>query len=188
MVGFSAVLSEELYDENFIIRPLRTMDNALDYEAMLDRASTRAWMAEGNPFTLDINRQNIERHVQDHAQRRALTFTIMNPGETRCLGSVYVYSLWDGLDFVEGDAADFKDATILRFWVRDSAIEEDIDVGVIEVLDLWLRTWQLPQPVFLLVDADDLRQHYLTERYKLRRMAVVDDHGRTRHLHQFLPR
>ena len=185
---YQDVLSEELYDEAFIIRPLRDIDNALDYEAMLDRASTREWMADGNPFTLDINRQNILHHIKDHAERKALTFTVMNPAESRCFGCVYVYPLWDGVEFTSGDSADFDEASILRFWLRDSAIEADLDVGVIEVLDLWLRTWQMQKPIYFMIDADDHRQRYLTERYKLTLAATLNDRGHARQLYKFVPR
>ena len=189
MATFTEVISEELYNENFIIRPLVVADAPKDFDAMLDRLEVQGWLDGGFDFTEASNISNIERHADAHLRRTALTFTIMDPSEHRALGCVYLDRVGD-VFFVDDARPVDPDAVILRFWVRDSEIDaHDLDYDVFEVLELWLRTWQLEQPVYFVVDDDDMRQSFLAERYKLRiATSIILPDSRVKHLFKYLPR
>lgn len=188
MPVFEEIISEELYDEDFIIRPLRASDASLDFEAMLDRLEVQEWINNGNAFTQASNLDNIKRHAAAHQARTALTFTILNPSESRALGCVYLDRVGDVFFVDEAKPVD-PDAVILRFWLRDTEMDNDRAAQVFEVIELWLRTWQLAQPVYFVVDDDDMQQLILTERYKLSRAtSIISRTNRVKHLYHFLPR
>lgn len=185
---FEEIISEELYDEDFIIRPLRETDASMDFDAMLDRLEVQEWVDAGNDFTYENNLANIQRHSAAHQTRKALTFTVLDPSESRALGCVYLDRVGD-VYFVDEAKPVQADAVILRFWVRDTEIENDRDAELFEVLELWLRTWQLEQAVYFVVDDDDMRQAILAERYKLQRTtSIISQNGKVKHLYRFLPR
>jgi hypothetical protein len=189
MPHFEEIISEELYDEDFIIRPLRERDASLDFAAMLDRLEVQEWIDAGNAFTYENNLSNVKRHADAHERRQALTFTVVNPSESRVLGCVYLDRVGDVYFVDEAKPLD-PDAVILRFWVRDSEIDNDRDMEIFEVLELWLRTWQLEQAVYFVVDDDDMRQQILAARYKLERTTsmISRNSGKVKHLYRFLPR
>lgn len=188
MATFSNIISEELYNENFIIRPLMEDDAPLDFDAMLDRLEVQEWVESGNTFTEAENLSNITRHATAHRNRTALTFTIQTPGETRALGCVYIDRVGDVFFVDEARSVD-EDSVILRFWVRDSEIDRDLDVEVFETVELWLRTWQLDKTVYFVVDDSDMRQSFIAERYKLKlETSVISKNSVVKHLYRFLPR
>jgi hypothetical protein len=89
-----ARVPEALRSDEFLVRPLRATDVALDYDAVISSraellvSSGGTWPREG--FTLEENRADLERHEREHGERIAFTYTVMNPSETECLGCVYL--------------------------------------------------------------------------------------------------
>src|SRR5437773_1308230 len=80
-----------------IWRMLAATDVELDYDAvmaskdMLHLRSGGSWPRDS--FTLAENLADLQGHEADFHARRGFTYTIMNPGETQCLGCLYIYPL-----------------------------------------------------------------------------------------------
>lgn len=92
-----APIPDELRADAFVLRPLRAVDNPLDYEAVmatqerLRLVSGGDWSRPG--FTPEENRADLEGHEADFHARRGFTYTVLDPAGARCLGCVYVYPL-----------------------------------------------------------------------------------------------
>src|SRR5262245_59609035 len=78
-----------------LLRPLRSADVELDYDAVmaskvsLHLRSGGGWPREG--FTLAENLADLERHEADFQARRGFTYTVLNLDQAQCLGCVYIY-------------------------------------------------------------------------------------------------
>ncbi len=150
-----AQVPKELRTEEFLIRPLRASDVELDYEAvmeskdMLRKVSQSTWPTDD--FTLAENLDDLERHEQDHIDRREFTFTGMNPDETVCLGCLYLRPL--SQDMIQGE---FE--TSVKFWIRQSRIVDELDRRFLTTLLNWLESdWLFQKKVFV-TGADEERQ------------------------------
>jgi RimJ/RimL family protein N-acetyltransferase len=140
-----APIPAELRTDELLLRPLLTSDAALDYAAvmasrdLLHLRSGGSWPRDG--FTLDENRADLEAHERDFRHRAGFTYTVMKPGETECLGCVYIYPLSRilaraGSPSVEGINLDAAEAS---FWVRPTGVARDLDRRLLAVLLPWLR-------------------------------------------------
>ncbi|GAC1375096.1 MAG: hypothetical protein PVS3B1_27150 [Ktedonobacteraceae bacterium] len=149
-----AVVPEKLQTEEFLIRPLRATDVALDYDAVItSRAelllrSDGRWPREG--FTLEENLADLIRHEQEHQNRVAFTYTVMNPAEIECLGCIYTNPLQQqfqraGLPVEHTPAA----SAAVTFWVRQSRLQDNLDRRLLQALVPWFQTeWAFSQVVF----------------------------------------
>jgi hypothetical protein len=83
--------------DEFIFRPLRASDVELDFDAVISSSPMlRAWSQSdwpANGFTLEENMDDLQRHEQEHLNKKAFTYTIMNPEGTFCLGCIYMNPL-----------------------------------------------------------------------------------------------
>lgn len=157
----------ELRTDEFVLRPLRTTDVELDYEAVMDsREMLRRWGGGSWPaddFTLSGNLADLQEHESEHEQRVAFTFTVMNPAETECLGCVYLIPLqkiryWmdDGLS---GENDDFM--ALCRFWARQSRLADGLDGRLFDALRQWFgEKWQFKK-VYFRANEHDTRQRAL---------------------------
>src|SRR5215472_8954985 len=102
-----ASVPEMLRTDEFLLRPLRASDVALDYDAVISSReqlllkSGGTWPREG--FTLEENLADLEEHERDFQQRAGFIYTVMNPTETECLGCVYIYPLINVLKRVKAN-------------------------------------------------------------------------------------
>ncbi|GHO71830.1 hypothetical protein KSC_107220 [Ktedonobacter sp. SOSP1-52] len=151
----NAVVPETLWAEEFLVRPLRAVDVELDYEAVItSRAelllkSGGRWPREG--FTLEENLADLIRHEQEHHDRIAFTYTVMNPAETECLGCLYINPLERLLQRV-GIFVEYlpENSAYVTFWVRQSCLVDNLDRRVLQALIPWFQTeWAFSQIVFL---------------------------------------
>jgi hypothetical protein len=131
----NAPVPEKLQTDEFLLRPIRTGDSALDYDAimasrdLLHRRSGGKWPHIG--FTALINRADLEQHAADFRDRRAFTYILLDTAETRCLGSVSIDPLGDGLRRT-GATEDFASTVtgnqaLVSFWVRPDVEPRDMD-------------------------------------------------------------
>ena len=139
-------IPSEYSTEEYVFRPLTTKDVELDYEAVMEsKVSLRTISASTWPsddFTLKENYDDLERHERDHLARKEFTFTIMNQDETICLGCIYFRPLRFQLA-----TADFQ--TSVRFWVRSSRIQDNLDSRVLESIIHWLKSeWKFDKIIF----------------------------------------
>jgi hypothetical protein len=157
-----ALVPVELRTGEFLLRPLRAADVALDYEAVM---ATQEILRRDNggrwprpDFTLEENLADLQGHEADFEARRGFTYTVMDPTEIRCLGCVYAYPTVDK----DGDGAperrkfapvstyahppagqdgggEARAAAELRFWVRQDGVAADLDRRLLAVLIPWIR-------------------------------------------------
>ena len=150
-------IPEELRTDEFALRPLRTTDVDLDFAAVVEsRASLRAlfggsWPREG--FTVEENLQDLEIHEREHVERKAFTFTVVNPEETECLGCIYVTPLAFELEHAGADEAVISggadDDAAVFFWVRSSRVADGLEERVLRSVAGWLReSWPLGRVLF----------------------------------------
>lgn len=141
-----------------VLRPLVGDDADLDFEAVIEsRDFLRVWEQEDWPsddFTVEDNREDLERHWSHFESGQGFTYTVMNPAETECLGCVYVYppevSWWDRCDktALADDAWSDVDAT-LQFWIRSSRLDQRLDRELLDALRAWIAdAWPFENLVF----------------------------------------
>jgi hypothetical protein len=146
---------DKLQTEEFLVRPLRASDAALDYDAVISsRAelllhSGGVWPREG--FTLKENLADLEMHEQEFLDRAAFAYTVMNPTETECLGCIYIDPLENFLDHVPEGAGYLLDKTAyVTFWARQSRLADELDRRLLQALISWFRNeWAFEHVVFL---------------------------------------
>ena len=151
----NAVVPETLGTEEFVVRPLRATDVELDYDAVItSRAELRLksdgrWPREG--FTLEENLADLIRHEQEHRDRVAFTYTVMNPTETECLGALYINPLKRLLQRLSVPVEHISDeSAYVTFWVRQSRLADELDRRLLQALITWFQEeWAFSQVAFL---------------------------------------
>lgn len=149
-----ASVPEELRTHEFLLRPMRTADAELDYDAtmatqeMLRLRSGGAWPPAD--FTLEEHAANLRWHAAEFSARSSFTYTIVNPLETQCLGCVYIYPLHELLyqlhERLRAKGDDERTSDLIgdyeagvTFWVRQDRLADDLDRRVLAALLSWLR-------------------------------------------------
>jgi RimJ/RimL family protein N-acetyltransferase len=129
-----------LVTQDFVLEPLGPEHNEEDYAAwtssMEHIAATPGF--GGNwprPMTLEENRADLKRHADDFAKGAGFTYTVMEPGDGRIFGCVYIYPHKDGVhdahvsSWVTADRAalDGPLRELVRAWLRDEWPFVDVD-------------------------------------------------------------
>jgi len=153
-----AIVPKELKTEEFNLRPLRASHAEIDYAAVMESKLMLRIMSQSSwppdDFTLEMNRKDLERHEEEHNGRTAFTYTVLDPTESICLGCVYIKHLKEGP--MGGNRA-----AMLRFWVRQSYLDRDLDRHLLKSLIDWFRNdWVFSRVVLTIGDADE-RQNQL---------------------------
>jgi hypothetical protein len=149
-----AVVPEKLRTEEFLIRPLRATDVELDYNAVITSRSELFLQSEGRwpreRFTLEENLADLIRHEQEHQDRVAFTYTVMNPTETECLGCLYIHPLKQLLQRVGFSVEQIPNESVyVTFWVRQSRLQDNLDRRLLRALVPWFQTeWAFSQVAF----------------------------------------
>ena len=162
----------ELRTDEFLLQPLRTIHVELDYDALMtSKEMLRKWSQSGWPaddFTLEDNLKDLKRHEQEHFERTAFTFTVLDPSQGECLGCVYISPLlpilWDvnvcGKGVVE--AKDY--VAYVRFWVRQSRLADELDRRLLGVLKEWFeQQWAFTCVVFRAAKGDERQERLFVE-------------------------
>lgn len=144
--------------EVFTIRPIRSADAELDYEAVMEsKEFLRKWEQSTWPeddFTVEANREDMVKMEQRHATNYSYGYTVMDPAETACLGCVYVFAptakmYLDAEITAIGDTAWSDVEAIVFFWVRASRLAEGLDRDLLGVLRDWFANdWPFDQVHF----------------------------------------
>ena len=169
----NARVPEALRTEEFLVRPLRATDVALDYDAVISSraelllGSGGTWPREG--FTLEENLADLQRHEQEHRDRVAFTYTVMNPAETECLGCIYIGPLKRLLGHDGGSGEYLSDNTAyVSFWVRQSRLADHLDRHLLQALIPWFQNeWSFLHVLFIAQKIEE-RQIRLFEEMGLR--------------------
>jgi hypothetical protein len=144
-----------LRTEEFLLRPLRASDVQLDYEAVISSraelllGSGGTWPREG--FTLEEDLADLERHEQEHRERVAFTYTVMNPTETECLGCLYIVPPESLIVSAgEGDKSLRDRTAFVSFWVRHSRLADGLDRRLLQALIPWFQhEWAFLHVLFI---------------------------------------
>ena len=84
-----------LRTDEFLMRPMRSSDAELDYEAVMEsKGSLRLWELSTWPkddFTVEENAKNLVELQMCHERGQAFGYTVMHLTETQCFGCVYVF-------------------------------------------------------------------------------------------------
>lgn len=160
-----ALVPEGIRSDRVLLRPLRASDAELDYDAvmssapMLRRWSQTQWPADD--FTLEENRQDLERHEREHGEREAFTFTVLDPQGSRCLGCVYLTPLRP--EAAAACQGTHHPATV-GFWVRASELSSGLERHLLTVLREWLeREWAFDEVVFTIAQGETRQAALLAE-------------------------
>ena len=156
-----------------LLRPLRATDVALDYDAVMSsRVQLRRWSQTTWPsddFTLAENQEDLQGHEREHEEGVAFTFTVLNPGGTRCLGCVYIMPLRPDIEHV---CADARYGARVAFWVRTSEIANNLDQHLLATLRDWFTTeWPFDCVMFIVSQQDARQPAILSEAGLTRRLS-----------------
>src|SRR5512136_809591 len=136
----SAPVPQEKRTARLYLRPLRATDVEVDYDAVMSSAEMlRHWSQSGWPadgFTLAQNLADLQRHESEHLERKAFTFTVLNPPGMQCLGCVYIMPLRPEQVALCPDATYAAD---VGFWVRASELPTGLEQHLFATLRDWFR-------------------------------------------------
>jgi len=79
---------------------------------------------------------DLQRHEREHIERKAFTYTVLNPQATKCLGCVYIEALWPEAAQLCSEA---EYAAVVSFWVRTSELPNDLDRHLLDTLRKWFQ-------------------------------------------------
>jgi hypothetical protein len=167
-----SIVPKGLETEEFHLRPLRVTDAEIDYAAVMDSKLALRIMSQSewphDEFTLEMNKSDLEEHEKEHNERIAFTYTVLDTTETICLGCVYITPLKEGP--MTGDYM-----ARLRFWVRQSHLDDDLDRRLLKSLIDWFRDdWRFSYVVLTVADADE-RQNRLAKSLSLQLVHAFGD-------------
>jgi hypothetical protein len=169
----AASVPEETRTNRLLLRPLRVTDVELDYDAVMSSSQQlRCWSQSEWPtddFTLAQNLDDLQRHEREHGDRTEFTFTVLNPLATHCLGCVYIMPLWPETAQL---CASVTYAAGVRFWVRTSEVDTDLDKHLLATLRDWFAAeWPFECVVFA-INPQDARQAALLSEANLNHQAT----------------
>lgn len=148
----------ELRTDEFTLRPIVADDAELDYAAVMEsREHLRSWRQSTWPeddFTLAANREDLIDLEQRHAARRALTYTVLDPDGSKCLGCVYVFptsaTFLARSTVVPVGEDEWTDVdAVVFFWVRRPQMETGTDERLLSALRRWfVEEWRFENTVY----------------------------------------
>jgi len=176
-------IPDRLVTDEFILRPILASDVALDYAAVMESTEfLRPWEQTGWPaddFTVEDDLADLEMLEQRHAERRAFTYTMMNPDESECLGCVYILPP-DARHYADArvtpvDASEWHSyRALVSFWVRTSRLPDGLDARLLDALRAWLaRDGDLGRHLFV-TNEQVAQQVELFERSNLQLRFRID--------------
>jgi len=141
---------KELFFNSIKIRQLRSTDNELDYQAVIESG----FRSEG--FPKEENLKQISRHERDHNDRKEFAFTIMDVDETVCFGCIFIKPINPFLKF-----AFFNDRVIeslnikendpgISFWITPKGWDLNLFAKILKELINWFKNeWPYERLFFL---------------------------------------
>ncbi|MEO6398976.1 MAG: N-acetyltransferase [Tepidiformaceae bacterium] len=157
---------EGLRTDEFVLRPILASDAELDYEAVMEsKEFLRRWEQSSWPaddFTVDANREDLDKLVRRHADGESFTYTVMNTTETQCLGCVYILPT-TACFFSKGQITALDRAkwsayeVAVYFWIRKARLADELDRRLLDALGTWLgHDWRVEN--YLIVTNEQFEQ------------------------------
>ena len=171
----------------FVLRPITADDAAIDYAALMEtREHLRLWEQSAWPaddFTVEANREDLVGLEQRHTERRAFTFTVLDPTGAESLGCVYIFPTSASFlakstvtPVADDDWADVD--AVIYFWARLSEMEKGMDARLLAALRPWFTTeWRAEKPVYV-TNEQFTQQADLLSRTDLRLMFTLVEPGK----------
>lgn len=145
--------------DEFLLRPITAADAARDHEAVMEsRQELRLWEQSSWPadtFTVEENAEDLADLERRHLERRAFTYTVLDPHGPDCLGCVYIFpttatfltraavTAVSGAEWADVDA-------VVYFWIRTSLASSGLEARLLSALRGWLaEDWSLSRVVFV---------------------------------------
>jgi hypothetical protein len=179
----AADVPDRLVTDEFVLRPIVTSDVELDYAAVMEsKEYLRPWEQTGWPadnFTLKGDLKDVEMLEERHNARHAFTWTMMNPGETECLGCVYIMPP-DARSYRESRIVPIGDARwqdyggLVNFWVRTSRLSSGIDEKLLAVMRPWFTQHEKLGRILVVTNEEVTQQIELIERAGLQLRFKID--------------
>jgi hypothetical protein len=176
----NTLVPQEKRTDRLWLRPLRATDVELDYEAVISSAEMLHRWCQGEwpaaNFTLAENLADLKWHELEHIERKAFTFTVLNPQGTRCLGCVYIVPIRpEEVPFCK----DAVYAADVGFWVRESELADALDQHLLTTIRDWFRAEWVFDSVLFTICQQEIRQAALFVSAGLeRRLACTLPDGR----------
>ena len=154
-----AAVPDELRTQDLLLQPLTPDHVHLDYDTVMSsqeqllRFSNGLWPVDG--FPLEENLEDLTRHDEEHRDREAFTYTVLNPDGTVCEGCVYI-SPWEHvvghpqIDATLDDigAGDFE--AVVTFWIRSGSVERGLERQLVAgLLDWFEQDWSFQRILFM---------------------------------------
>ncbi len=132
--------------EDFVLRPILASDAERDHAAVMEtRVELRLWEQTAWPeddFTVEANRADLEDLERRHSERRAFTYTVLDPAGDVALGCVYVFPI-DATFLTKAEVSPRGDArwedldAVVYFWMRPSRPAVGMDRDLLAALRAW---------------------------------------------------
>jgi len=167
-----------LETSEFVLLPLSPGHVQIDYEAVMSsRDMLRMWSGSKWPregFTLAENLADLQWHDQEHRDREAFTYTVLDPGQETCLGCVYIRPLTDLANANPSKLDDIgEDVAIVRFWVHASLLDSELNMRLLNALNSWfVRSWPFSR-LYLHTRSANHQQVALFESAKLKKELTL---------------
>lgn len=145
---------QSLKTAEFQLQPLHPKHLELDYDAvMASREMLNLWSGSSWPtpdFTLAENLADLKWHYDEHVQRKAFTYTILDQGGSYCLGCLYIRQLKELAKDNPGKIDHVSEQEALaRFWLRTSHNAGNLNSQVLDTLINWFESsWHFPKIYF----------------------------------------
>ncbi|MHC5209274.1 MAG: GNAT family N-acetyltransferase [Planctomycetota bacterium] len=142
-----------LVTDRMLLEPLAVRHVELDFAALMGSREhlqrTLHWGDWPRPdFTVEENREDLERHWKEFEAREGYAFTVLSPDRARCLGCVYLSPA--------GDPQTSRDA-LLAYWVIEEQLPRELDRHLLEQMLAWIERDWLFERVAVPVHVDDTR-------------------------------
>lgn len=126
----------ELNTERMHLEPLAPEHAELDFAALMgSREHLRDTLHWGNwpsaDFTLEENREDLERHWEEFETRQAYAYTVLTPDRKRCIGCIYLNPRDD-----EG----WEQSADMALWVVEDQLASELDRHLLEALLTWFES------------------------------------------------
>ena len=116
-----------------------------DFDAVIaSREDLRIWSDSDWPqdnFTAEVNREELQFHVDDNKTHEAYGYMLYDPSRTRCYGSLYVNStagMADNYDFLQGTEATLQQfAARIDYWLSSEI--RDMHLQLSKIIYRWIR-------------------------------------------------
>jgi hypothetical protein len=164
---------------SLLLEPLKPQHGERDYAAVMEsREQLRLWSGSSWPaddFTLQNNLKDLQWHWREHQERAAFTFTILNPTREICLGCVYLRPLAELAPVNPAELTNVSaDVTLVRFWIRTSKVNSDLERQLLDQLLRWLEDeWVFARVLYETRDVN-APQIRLFESSPLRRVKTLN--------------